>query len=57
LQGKEDSAYFFPKPWCSSHSGPNLLIIEDSWLHSVRHAALGRTSLAEWSAQCRDFYL
>jgi hypothetical protein len=38
-------------------SGPGLLIIQAACSHSVRHTTLGRTSVGEWSAQCRDFYL
>ena len=38
-------------------SGPGLLIIQASHSHSVRRTTLGRTSLDEWSDQCRDLYL
>jgi len=30
--------------------GQGLLIVEDSWLHSVRHTTLRRTPLDEWPA-------
>jgi hypothetical protein len=35
----------------------DLLIVEDSWSHSVRHTTLCRTPLDKWPAQCRDHYL
>jgi len=31
--------------------GQGLLIVEDSWSHSVRYTTLRRTSRDEWSAQ------
>jgi len=34
--------------------GHGPLIAEASWSHWVRHTTLGRISLDEWSAQCRD---
>jgi len=34
-----------------------LLIIEDSWSHSVTHTTLGCTPLDKWSAWCNDLYL
>ena len=37
--------------------GQDLLIIEASRSHSVKHATLGRTPLDEWSAWRRDLYL
>jgi len=49
--------YFF---FC--HGATNLvrqgfLIVEDSWSHSGRHTALGRTPLDEWTAWRTDLYL
>jgi hypothetical protein len=35
----------------------DLLIIGDSWSHSVRHTELGRTSLHKWSARRKDLCL
>jgi hypothetical protein len=37
--------------------GQGLLIIETLRSHSLRHAALSRTPLDEWSARRRDLYL
>ena len=37
--------------------GQSLLTIEASWLHSVIHNTLGRTSLDEWSVRHRELYL
>ena len=37
--------------------GQGLLIMEDSWLHSIRHTTLGRTPLDGWSARRTDLYL
>ena len=34
-----------------------LLIVKDSWSHSVRHTTLGRTPLDEWPARRSDLYL
>ena len=37
--------------------GQDLLIIEASQSHQIRHTTLGRTPLDEWSAWRRDLYL
>jgi hypothetical protein len=37
--------------------GQGLLIVVDSWSHSVRHTTLARTPLVEWPARHRDLYL
>jgi len=37
--------------------GLDLLTVETSWLHSVRHATICRIPLDDWSAHRRNRYL
>jgi len=56
IKDRKPPFYFFHHA-TTALLGRGLLIIEDSWSHSVRHSTLNRTPLDEWLARRRGLYL